>query len=226
MDSGQKRALLKKLIEEKERLAAQIDFFNRQGLDSEMGESIGELSAYDNHPADIGSEVFERSKDTALRENARLAKEQIERALEKLALGTYGVCDWCGCEIERTRLVAHPQATTCFSCQQLTKKGVSKKDRPVEEEVLGVPFAGKSWDGAGRLAYSGEDAWEDVASYNKTGDQVPGTGPGSDGESAAGDGGTGVDGEDVDSVPYELGKDGIFYWDPVGQEGGEPPRGR
>ena len=226
MNGERKKALLRKLMEEKERLAAQVDFFHRQGLDTELGESIGELSSYDNHPADIGSEVFERSKDAALRENALLAQEQIEKAIEKLALGTYGVCDRCGREIGHDRLKAHPQATTCFSCQQLAERGVRKGDRPIEEEVLGVPFSGKSWDGAGRLAYSGRDAWEDVAGYNKTGDQVPGAGPVGDGEKAAGNDGSGVDERDVDSIPYELGKDGVFYWDPAGQEGGEPPRGR
>ncbi|MEM5591840.1 hypothetical protein AAHH67_09065 [Niallia circulans] len=32
-------------------------------------ESVGELSSYDNHPADLGTELFEREKDSALEQH-------------------------------------------------------------------------------------------------------------------------------------------------------------
>jgi DnaK suppressor protein len=42
----------------------------------------------------------------------------IERALERIALGTYGVCVSCGQPIERERLEAHPTANRCAACQR------------------------------------------------------------------------------------------------------------
>ena len=33
-------------------------------------EAINELSAYDNHPGDLGTETFERAKDLGLKDNA------------------------------------------------------------------------------------------------------------------------------------------------------------
>lgn len=42
----------------------------------------------------------------------------VERALRRIALGTYGVCVSCGEPIERERLEAHPTANRCATCQR------------------------------------------------------------------------------------------------------------
>lgn len=49
-----------------------------------LRDSVGELSAYDNHPADVGSETYEREKDAGLREQAGYILREIEGALEKI----------------------------------------------------------------------------------------------------------------------------------------------
>ena len=42
----------------------------------------------------------------------------IERALRRIALGTYGICVSCGQPIERERLEAYPTANRCTACQR------------------------------------------------------------------------------------------------------------
>lgn len=42
----------------------------------------------------------------------------IERALRRIALGTYGMCVSCGQPIERERLEAYPTANRCATCQR------------------------------------------------------------------------------------------------------------
>jgi DnaK suppressor protein len=42
----------------------------------------------------------------------------IERALQRIVLGTYGVCVSCGQPIERERLEARPTANRCAACQR------------------------------------------------------------------------------------------------------------
>jgi RNA polymerase-binding transcription factor len=42
----------------------------------------------------------------------------IERALRRIALGTYGICVSCGQPIERERLEAYPTANRCAACQR------------------------------------------------------------------------------------------------------------
>ena len=52
----------------------------------------------------------------ALEESARSELKQIERALERLAAGTYGRCEQCGERIDAMRLKALPHATRCQRC--------------------------------------------------------------------------------------------------------------
>lgn len=58
--------LKEKLISEKkiavERLRINQEFI----ADTNIKENLGELSSYDNHPADQGSELFEKEKQYAL----------------------------------------------------------------------------------------------------------------------------------------------------------------
>lgn len=46
---------------------------------------------------------------------------QVERALEKLSKGTYGLCDSCGKPIPLARLEAIPQANLCLECRARQK---------------------------------------------------------------------------------------------------------
>ena len=52
----------------------------------------------------------------AVEETARGELRQIERALERLEAGTYGVCDECGKRIEEERLRAVSYAVHCRDC--------------------------------------------------------------------------------------------------------------
>src|SRR5690606_27890232 len=82
-----------------------------------LGEALGELSTYDNHPADTGDELFERSKDLGLRAHARRRIEAIDLALARMRRGDYGRCTRCGGPIPAARLEADPAAERCARCQ-------------------------------------------------------------------------------------------------------------
>ena len=58
--------------------------------------------------------------DVNLAEVSRDVEEirAIERALRRIALGTYGICVSCGQPIERERLEAYPTANRCAVCQR------------------------------------------------------------------------------------------------------------
>lgn len=169
---------MKKLKEEKEILTEQMRSLEKTGLGSTLGESIGELSVCDNHPADIGDELFERSKDIALRDNAHILLEHVESAFQKIANGTYGCCDKCGQQIPLERLEAIPWARECIHCQ--TQDDVSDAaERPVEELTLKPPFQRTflDHDPAVSVGFDGEDALQAVMCYGSsdTPQDVPGT---------------------------------------------------
>src|SRR5690625_2717396 len=85
------------LIQRQNELIAHMD--DRYGLTESTRDSISELSMYDNHPADIGTETYERGKDIALNEHAEKELEEINKAIHAIEEGTYGVCRECSMDI-------------------------------------------------------------------------------------------------------------------------------
>jgi RNA polymerase-binding protein DksA len=80
-------------------------------------EVVMEISGYDDHPADMASETFQKEKDQALFESLQDSLARVRNALSKIKRGTYGKCDSCGKPIGLKRLKALPFATLCVDCQ-------------------------------------------------------------------------------------------------------------
>jgi YteA family regulatory protein len=222
MDKAMLMSFKKHLLEERENLLGRINFIDGQGLNESLEDSISELSTYDNHPADIGTEVFERSKDFALRESAMISVVAVDDALNKINEGTYGVCDVCGKDIALERLEAIPSTTICRDCKEAEEKIPHRDARPAEEDVLAKPFARSFTDGSGNIEYDGEDAWQEVARYSETTDEWSRGGSyyGYSDYDIVEDRGS-VD--EVDNIPYEVGADGVFYKDFRGMDDESSP---
>ncbi|MBS4175920.1 TraR/DksA C4-type zinc finger protein [Lederbergia citrea] len=92
-----------------------------------------ELSMYDNHPADMGTELFERERDMALSVHAESELVKVKQALEAIDSGKYGKCETCGKDIPYERLEAIPNTTFCV---EHSPEQILPSDRPVEEEIL------------------------------------------------------------------------------------------
>lgn len=163
------RILKQKLEEEKADFINQIAGLEKSLTDSSLRESIGELSAYDNHPADIGDELFERSKDLALSDNAQVMLDGVETAFRKMDDGTYGCCDVCGKEIPLDRLEAIPWARECVHCQR-REDLADPRERPLEELVLAPPFQRTFLDDdpLDSVGFDGEDALQAVMRYGSS----------------------------------------------------------
>ena len=73
------------------------------------------------HSGDSAEQAQERENDEVVdaigNETAQSIRE-IQSALERIADGSYGVCDSCGEEIGAGRLEAIPEATRCVRCAQ------------------------------------------------------------------------------------------------------------
>ena len=178
MDKTMLAVFTARLMKDKERLKEQITGLEETGLGDTMADSIGELSVYDNHPADLGDEMFERSKDIAIRDNAHLLIEATEAALDRIESGTYGICQSCGGDIPLARMEAMPSAARCVTCQQKADSD-GRSPRPLEEDALQPPFHRTFLDTAQfeSVGYDGEDALQDVLRYGSsdTPQDIPGT---------------------------------------------------
>lgn len=156
-----RRLLEKRRSELTHRLEESDDF----DLAASLKDSVHELSAYDNHPADLGTETFERGLDRGLIDNTRRTLRKVEDALERLDNGTYGICERCGREIAADRLSALPETTLCYDCEETVELNHDRATRPIEEEVLWPPFGRTFLDDTDNAGTDGEDVWQAVAFY-------------------------------------------------------------
>ncbi len=85
-------------------------------LQKTPAEANGNSSVMPMHLAEMGSDNFEREFTLRLLSTKDRTLDQIERALESMEDGVYGVCDQCGARIPKTRLNAIPFARSCIRC--------------------------------------------------------------------------------------------------------------
>jgi RNA polymerase-binding transcription factor DksA len=114
-----------RLADERERLVGVRTTFDDEGLTEQSeSDSLSELSAYDQHQADVGTETFEREKDLSILEQVEAELADVEHALRRLDDGTYGTCEVCGKPIPEERLEAIPTARLCLEHQAEAEREV------------------------------------------------------------------------------------------------------
>ena len=82
------------------------------GLMRDSGDGAGD------DQADAGTKTYEREQEMSVAANAREMFLQNEHALERIADGSYGLCESCGKPIGKLRLQAAPRATLCLDCKK------------------------------------------------------------------------------------------------------------
>ena len=105
------------LVVEQARLKEELQEIENRAAHVDESDRATELSSYEDHPADLASETFEREKDLAIGESVQHMLYKVISALEKIDRGTYGRCDACARPIKMARLRALPFATLCMECQ-------------------------------------------------------------------------------------------------------------
>ncbi|MCD4527131.1 TraR/DksA C4-type zinc finger protein [Nocardioides sp. cx-173] len=75
-----------------------------------------DTNADDEHDPEGATIAFERSQMGALVRQASQHLDEVDAALERLRVGSYGACEACGRAIAAGRLEVRPTARTCVSC--------------------------------------------------------------------------------------------------------------
>jgi RNA polymerase-binding transcription factor DksA len=63
-------------------------------------------------------EQFGHAKTSAIKEQVDKRIIQIKKALTRIKIGKYGICEDCGKMIDTDRLMIYPEATFCANCQK------------------------------------------------------------------------------------------------------------
>jgi RNA polymerase-binding transcription factor DksA len=98
-----------------------------------------EASAFGMHQADAGSDAYDRDFALSLLSQEQDALYEIDQALKRIDLGTYGICEMSGKSIPRARLEAIPFARFTVECQsQLEKQNKASRVRQSVTSLFGL----------------------------------------------------------------------------------------
>ncbi|GAA5415522.1 RNA polymerase-binding transcription factor DksA [Paraliobacillus ryukyuensis] len=130
-------------------------------------EVDNELSNYDNHPADQGSNLFEREKDMALNEFTEQQMNEVEQALADIDHGTYGLCNVCGKKIAGDRLLAMPTTQYCIDHATDNER---INGRPVENNIFeeSITANDDTYEEDEETGFDREDTWQAVGQYGSS----------------------------------------------------------
>lgn len=109
-------------------------------------ETATELSNYDNHPADMGTELYILEHNLALKVHEEDILKEIHDALGRIEDDVFGKCAFCGQEIGSERLGVRPYARLCIECEKnktIDPGMLENNNRPVEEKIWDAPFGRK-----------------------------------------------------------------------------------
>jgi DnaK suppressor protein len=98
-----------------------------------------EASAFGMHQADAGSDAYDRDFALSLLSQEQDALYEIDQALKRIEVGTYGICEMSGKPIPRARLEAIPFARFTVECQsQLEKQNKASRVRQSVTSLFGL----------------------------------------------------------------------------------------
>ena len=102
------------ILEKREQLRNESD---RRKSDQQSGHSDSGSSNYSVHMADKGSDTMDLEQQYIFASREGNFLYHLEKALERLEAGEYGICVQCNAEIGFERLLAVPHARLCITCK-------------------------------------------------------------------------------------------------------------
>ena len=94
-----------------ERRSKLIEEITKEKDSFDQGEGPGDL-------VDMATSLLEKELNFSLTEKERNSLEEIDKALERIANGTYGICIDTQAHITKTRLLAVPEALRTLKAQE------------------------------------------------------------------------------------------------------------
>jgi len=162
------KRMKEELIEQKRNVENRLDDMMRNSAGGETELDYTELSFYDNHPAELATDLQIKGIDNALVVHEKELLKDIKQAINKIDSGNYGKCELCGQEIGEERLSVIPYAKLCINCEydrSLKMQTIAKHDRPVEEMIWDSPMGRKYLNKREDDEYEGIDQLNDLMKY-------------------------------------------------------------
>ncbi len=109
------------LLEEKKKLERELGQFSARNAHNPEDYNAT-FPQFGDKEEDNATEVAQYSDNLTLERTLESSLRDVNKALESLKKGTYGVCKYCKKVIDGRRLLARPTSASCVECKkQLTQ---------------------------------------------------------------------------------------------------------
>jgi len=116
LDQTTIKEIEKQLLEQKQRLLDDLSKLSRQDA-HEADNLSSKFPEYGDKPDENAQEISDYSTNVMAEKVLEKSLEDINKALERIKKGTYGICKYCGNLINEKRLLARPTAGACITCK-------------------------------------------------------------------------------------------------------------
>jgi len=116
MDKTLLDQLTKKLQTSKDKLVSQLENMTQE-KEFDKDKVQVKWKEMGNKEEDSAVEVAEYQDSISLERNLEESLEKIQKALDRIDNGKYGICESCNDQIEEERLNAYPEAALCLKCK-------------------------------------------------------------------------------------------------------------
>jgi len=123
MKKAEMKVYRDRLLALRARLRGDVDQMADAALNKSRSEANGDLSSMPIHMADLGTDNYEQEFALGLMDSERKILHEIDDALNRIAEGTYGICEGTGEPIPKARLEAQPWARYCVDYARMVEEG-------------------------------------------------------------------------------------------------------
>ncbi|MHC5138194.1 MAG: TraR/DksA family transcriptional regulator [Planctomycetota bacterium] len=101
-------------------------------LEETLFQGSGELSKMPVHLADVGTDSYEQEFNLGLVAEERKTLFDIQHAMDRIADGTFGICEGLGTPIESNRLEAIPWTRYSLKYARMIENGQAFPDNDID----------------------------------------------------------------------------------------------
>jgi DnaK suppressor protein len=116
LDEKTIKEIEKQLLEQKRQILDDLGDLSRRD-DHESDDRTAKFPEYGDKPDENAQEISDYSTNIATEKVLEKSLADIEKTMDRIKNGTYGICKYCGNPIAKKRLLARPTANSCVSCK-------------------------------------------------------------------------------------------------------------
>jgi RNA polymerase-binding protein DksA len=112
------------LLEKRREIIGNVNEMRDEALKKSRLDATGDLSSMPIHMADIGTDNYEQEFALGLMDSERKLLREIDDALQRIEMETYGICEGTSKPITKARLEAQPWARYRVEYARMLEQGL------------------------------------------------------------------------------------------------------